>query len=250
MIEVFKNGEIDVNAFNDFFQMNLSKEKVHYQVRRAIMDGALPVPKVIGFLIDRDSTSGANANLFEGRIDGLKETYLELMHNLSKVIFVPTNYGVSTLVPDSITMTPERPNEFDFEASDVVKTYSTHGVFTKAKTVQETLDEEIYLCTTSQTMKLQLLTGLVQGNISLEESVLKMDELLNASTKEDDERNTDAFVRYKGVPSRATLEEYVRFIPQGQGLYTYKLRRGATDLKINLLWNKYMEVTYLDKSYI
>ena len=44
------------------------------------------------------------------------------------------------------------------------------------QTVQETLDEGIYLCTTSQTMKLQLLTGLVQGNISLEESVLKMDE--------------------------------------------------------------------------
>lgn len=249
MIEVFKDGEIIVEAFNDFFQMNASKEKVHYQVRRALMDGYLPLPKVIGFLISRDSSRGPNSNLFEGRSQGIKETHLELMTNLAKVVFIPTNYGVKTMVPDSLKLTPKRPDELSMEI--IEKTHCEHGVFTKAKTVQEVLDENVYLCTTSLDTEIHLLTGLVQGNITLSQSVEMMDELLNANTDEEEEnRSNDAYIRYKGVTSRASLSEYVRFIPQGGGLYTYKLRNGATDDKINILWNTYMEVTYLDKSYI
>lgn len=228
--DIFSEGKIDTQAVIDLMPDNFRIKKdvtdavAQTTIRNIILDGTIPLYKPVGFQVSSGTASGQARPIFLGRNTLMEESNLEIMNNISPLIFLPTLIDGKYAVPVSVSIIPEQ--SYDLEEKSI-RVYAD-AQMVKGNQQVEVLDTDMYLFTvksgTDATLK--MVVKPVRGNTTMKQAIEIMETI-------DIEKARN---HYMGVPTRASLTEYVRFIPNGGGLYDYRLLKGMTDEKLNLIF--------------
>lgn len=226
-MNILVNGEINLDYIRAMSANKYSDVQIHNRLRGVILDGELPLPKVVGLsFVDGDlKRSSASSTVFTIRNDNVLESTLELINNLAELVIMPVVYEGSYVVPSVVQLNPE-PVGIDGIAKP---TYSKEGVFKRGPNIIRALDDNLYLLTAIGEVAVKLVIAPVTGNTSM----LTAMGLVRSIVQEDTRKS------FIAVHSRATLEKYIRFIPKGDGLFKIKLINGMTEDDFNLLVNHY-----------
>lgn len=209
-MSIFRNGIIEAD------------EATCKQARDMILDGALPVTKIVGFSVGSNSKTTGVIDI-TSRSNLLLENTIELTNNLARVFFAP-NENRPNYRPRIIKTRNENKIMW---GSNYDPVYSKRETFYTEGDSLEVIDEDIYLFTPQGDVSLTLILHRGTGIINFEEA-------LDITNKTIGNQNKGTAL---GIPVSYHLKDYIRILPPINGVYKYRLHGGMTDDIINRLWN-------------
>lgn len=203
------------------------KKEVYDIFRISVLDGLIPIKKVIGFkIISYDNVSNVGA---VERHSSCLENMIQLSTNASKLIFVPR-------IP----------------IGDFINTGIQTGVITSANAKFKNntrevpvLDKKVYLYHANSDMGLRLYINENIGLHLMEENVDIMKQGWGESKESSKsllgiDNASENSSMYFPLNTEHSLIEYLSVLPFRDGEIRYKIRQGVSESDIEFLWHNYV----------
>lgn len=185
---------------------------VYKDIRRAFMDGELPVHKVIGFkIVNPRRLSNINK-----RESAIAESVFDIATNLSKLTFVGIKDNVCTIATNELSNIP-------MDTGSLELTLNGRRI--------EPIDNQVYICTPVSEVSLRLVVASNIGEVTMDTNC----DLLKY--------NIDNHEAYFPIQTYHSLVNYVTILPWfGKGDIRYKLNSSTstlTDDILNSIWKEW-----------
>lgn len=187
----------------------IERREVYDLFRVSVLDGLIPISKVIGFK-HKSAYSFEDVAAIE-RHQACKENMIELSKNISKLIFLDdTGIFVDT-------------------AELIGEVYAYNAELTSNNNTVNVLDKNLYMYTTSEHCGIRFFVARQTGYKLVEENVKFMNNEFSKSFE------------FFPLNTAHTLLEYVRVLPYMDHKIRYRLTDGIKDSDIEKLWLRFIQ---------